>query len=154
MRLQLLWVGKPGDDACSALFDRYTQRIARFGIDVDAGWVAETRAGGRYSDAHVRSREARALLDRVRSPARRIALDPAGRALPSERWGERVESWLRPGCCLFVGGPLGLGPELLEAADERLSLGPITLPHELARVVAVEQFYRALTLARGIPYHK
>jgi 23S rRNA (pseudouridine1915-N3)-methyltransferase len=55
---------------------------------------------------------------------------------------------------LAIGGSRGLAADLLAAADDRWSLGPLTLPHELARVVVAEQLYRALTILRGEPYHK
>ena len=154
MRLHLLSVGKPSDTHCGNLVERYLERIRRLGVAVEVAWVPETPAGGRYSKAHAQEREARALRERIPAKARRLALDPAGRALSSPQWGERVERWLRPVGCVIVGGPLGLDQELVAEADEQISLGPITLPHELARVVASEQLYRGLTLARGIPYHK
>jgi 23S rRNA (pseudouridine1915-N3)-methyltransferase len=55
---------------------------------------------------------------------------------------------------LAIGGSRGLAPDLLAVAADRWSLGPLTLPHELARVVVVEQLYRAGTMLRGEPYHK
>ena len=55
---------------------------------------------------------------------------------------------------LVIGGSHGLAPDLLAAAGDRWSLGPLTLPHELARVVVAEQLYRAVTILRGEPYHK
>jgi 23S rRNA (pseudouridine1915-N3)-methyltransferase len=55
---------------------------------------------------------------------------------------------------LLLGGSHGLGPAVLEQAAERWSLGPLTLPHELARVVVLEQLYRAFTMLEGHPYHK
>jgi 23S rRNA (pseudouridine1915-N3)-methyltransferase len=53
-----------------------------------------------------------------------------------------------------IGGAEGLAPSVLERAEASLSLGPLTLPHQLARVVAAEQLYRALTINRGLPYHR
>jgi 23S rRNA (pseudouridine1915-N3)-methyltransferase len=53
-----------------------------------------------------------------------------------------------------IGGACGLAPAVLEAAADRLSLGPLTLPHQLARVVLGEQLYRATTILRGEPYHR
>ena len=86
-----------------------------------------------------------------------VALDRVGRAYDSEGLAailrDREE---RPPqrTAFVVGGPTGLSPELLVTADLRLSLGPLTLPHQLARVVLAEQLYRATTILRGAPYHR
>jgi 23S rRNA (pseudouridine1915-N3)-methyltransferase len=103
----------------------------------------------------VHRREAERILARVIPRAHVVALDPGGRAPASS---EAFGAWLaerlsaaRP-LCLLVGGPAGLPPSVAAGADERLSLGPLTLPHQLARVVLAEQLYRALAGARGHPY--
>jgi 23S rRNA (pseudouridine1915-N3)-methyltransferase len=68
----------------------------------------------------------------------------------------RLAEWQREGrpVALAIGGSHGLAGDLVERADDRWSLGPLTLPHELARVVVLEQLYRAGTILRGEPYHK
>jgi len=154
MKLRLLSVGKPRDAECIRLYGRYVERIKRFGVPFDAAWVRETDADGRYSDAHVRQRESKALLDRVEARSRLIALDPRGDLLDSDQLARRLESWATPSATLLVGGPLGLSPEATERADLRWSLSPLTFPHEMARVLVAEQLYRALTILRRVPYHK
>ena len=156
MRVCLLVVGKPRDADFDRLYQRYTSRIRKFGVTWDDAWVPETRAGGRYSDAHVREREAAALLSRVGDDGRGtlVALDPRGEPCTSPALARRVEGWMRPRLTLVVGGPLGLDPGVREKADATWSLSPLTFPHELARLIVAEQIYRALTIARGLPYHK
>jgi 23S rRNA (pseudouridine1915-N3)-methyltransferase len=86
-----------------------------------------------------------------------IALEIGGRQMSSEQFSERLSNLGLEGrsdVAFVVGGSLGLAPEVLGRADERLSLGPMTLPHNLARVVVLEQVYRAFKIARGEPYHK
>ena len=154
MRICLLSVGKPKDRLLASVHDRYAARIGRLGVEYGARWVAEVRAGGRFSDEHVREREGRSLLDGGGPAGVRIALDPGGTLLTTEALARRLERWALPLGTFLVGGPLGLHAEVRERSDERWSLSPLTLPHELVRVVVVEQIYRALTILRGLPYHK
>ncbi len=86
-----------------------------------------------------------------------VALDTDGQQLSSERFAE----WLahddtngRSSIAFLIGGAAGLSPDALASADERLSLGPMTLPHQMARVVLLEQLYRAFRIMRGEPYHR
>jgi len=152
-----LSVGKPRGRALVALHADYLERIERLGVSYRANWVAEVRSGGRFSDDHVREREARLLLGKLDRPERRgtvIALDRSGRMFDSETLARRIERWCMPRAVLLIGGPLGLHRRMLDRADESWSLSPLTFPHELVRVLVAEQVYRALTLLRGIPYHK
>jgi 23S rRNA (pseudouridine1915-N3)-methyltransferase len=104
----------------------------------------------------VHRREAERMEARILPGAWRVALAPGGRA---PRSSDDLARWLagrlevpRP-VAFLIGGAAGLAPDLLGRADERLSLGPLTLPHQLARVVLAEQLYRALTILAGHPYH-
>jgi 23S rRNA (pseudouridine1915-N3)-methyltransferase len=154
MKIRLLSVGKPKDARLIALHDDYAQRLGRLGVDYESRFVPEVRAGGRYSDDHVREREARSLREAIAGRGTVVALDPAGEQHTSERLAARIERWSTPQLTLLVGGPLGLQRELVVGCDHAWSLSPLTFPHELVRVVVAEQLYRAVTLVRGIPYHK
>lgn len=154
MKLRLLVVGKPRQRELERLHERYAERIRRMGVAYDCGWVRETREGGRFSDDHVREREGLALLERFDGKGTLIALHPAGKLLDTEQLAGCLESWATPCATLLLGGPLGLHDTVLGRADVRWSLSPLTFPHELVRVLLAEQLYRALTLLRGLPYHK
>lgn len=154
MNLRVLSVGKPRDHEAGAMHDRYGERIARFGVGFESIWVPEVQPGGRYSDDHVREREARLLIDRLAERGSVIAVDPRGRGYSSEELARHLERWARPAGTFVIGGPLGLHETLLSRADAAWSLSPLTLPHELARVLVSEQLYRGLTILRGVPYHK
>lgn len=147
-------VGRPRDLRLSALHDEWAERIRKLGVEYEAVFVRETRAGGRYSDAHVRVRETKALVTAASGPGRVLALDPGGRQISSEELAARLEGWATPRAKFLIGGPLGLDPGWVGEADVTLSLSRLTFPHELARAVLAEQLYRALTILRGIPYHK
>lgn len=154
MRLRLLVVGRPRDASAILLHDAYAARLRHLGVHYRSDCVAGERAGGRYSDLHVREREAVALLEALEQGEKLIALDPGGTEWSSEEVAGRVEAWATPAACLVVGGPLGLHPRLLKRAAVRWSLSRLTLPHELVRVVVAEQIYRALSILRGLPYHR
>jgi len=81
-----------------------------------------------------------------------VACDPGGEALSSQELADLLGRHGSP--CFLVGGPDGLSDEVRHGCDRRLSLGPLTLPHELARVVLLEQIYRGLSILKGHPYHR
>ena len=153
-KVRLLSVGRPRDKEAGTLHDRYARRIEQLGVRYESEWVGETKAGGRYSDEHVREREGAQLLDRLRRGETVVALDRGGQMVSSEDLARRLERWIGGGVTLLLGGPLGLHRNVIERAGWTWSLSSLTLPHELARVWVVEQVYRALTLSRGLPYHK
>ncbi|MDH4140100.1 MAG: 23S rRNA (pseudouridine(1915)-N(3))-methyltransferase RlmH [Coriobacteriia bacterium] len=97
------------------------------------------------------------ILDAVPAGAHVVALDSGGRQMSSEQFAE----WLsahglegRSHVAVLVGGTAGLSRDVLDRAEEKLSLGKITLPHQLARVVVLEQLYRAFRIMRNEPYHR
>ena len=105
-------------------------------------------------EERARAEEAARLRARLLPRAWRVALDPAAQPPASS---EAFAAWLekrmdeRP-VAFLVGGAVGLDEALLAECDERVSLGPLTMPHQLARVVLAEQLYRALCIASGHPY--
>jgi 23S rRNA (pseudouridine1915-N3)-methyltransferase len=135
-------------DAC----DDYLRRLRRY-ARLEEREVRETSGPAR---AVGQQRDDAALLARVPEAATLVALTRGGSPWTSQELARRLERWrdaARP-LTLVIGGSHGLGPGLLEQAGTRWSLGPLTLPHELARVVVVEQVYRAFTILAGEPYHK
>ena len=154
MKIRVLCVGKPRERGMVELHDEYAERIRRLGVEYETSFAAEVRADGRYSDDHVRERESRALLEALDGKGALIALDRGGRALSSEELAGCLERWAMPRAQFLVGGPLGHHPGLLREAGHVWSLSSLTFPHELVRVILAEQLYRALTILRGMPYHK
>ena len=100
--------------------------------------------------------EAKRLEAKIAAGSTVVALTRDGAGWSSRDLAAQLDRWLiasRP-VALVIGGSNGLDGSLLARADSRWSLGPLTLPHELARVVVLEQLYRAFTILRGGPYHK
>ena len=88
--------------------------------------------------------------------ARKVVLDERGVAQTTVQLAQRLQDWQRDGrdVALIIGGPDGLAPEIKEAADERLRLSDLTLPHAMVRVILAEALYRAWSLNAGHPYHR
>lgn len=154
MTIRLLAAGRPADRELLALHERYAQRIRRLGLRYEAEWVRVAATGGRGAADRQCREEARRMLERHAGHGSLVALDIHGQALSSEELAARIERWATPSATLLVGGPAGLHGTALEAATFRWSLSRLTLPHELVPVVVAEQLYRALTIRRGLPYHK
>ena len=106
--------------------------------------------------AKLREREGEALLRGVGDDDHCVALDIDGSAWSTEQLARQLEGWMMNGrpLSLLIGGPDGLSRACRERAAQRWSLGPLTLPHPLVRVVLVEQLYRAWTITIGHPYHR
>ena len=133
----------------------YLKRLRRF-FPVEVIEVSEEDLN-RRSPEKVFATEARKILKRIPAGAYVIALDrEKGEPLASEKLARRLNSLGISGrshAAFVLGGPLGLSPEVLKRADALVSFGPTTLPHALARVVLLEQLYRAAKINRGEKYH-
>jgi 23S rRNA (pseudouridine1915-N3)-methyltransferase len=130
---------------------------ARAGI---SEYLARLRCFCTIETAHVKPsnppREAAQLLSRSEG-CFRLVLDERGRRLASRAFADeirKIEGNPRKACALIVGGADGLSERVIQSADLLWSLSPLTLQHELALVVALEQIYRAHTILTGIPYHR
>lgn len=100
--------------------------------------------------------EGAAVLAALPKDAHVVALDGRGNCWSSEQLAEQLARWRMQGhdLAILIGGPDGHAAQVLARADQRWSLGPLTLPHMLVRLVVVEQLYRAATVLAGHPYHR
>jgi 23S rRNA (pseudouridine1915-N3)-methyltransferase len=159
MNIQIIAVGR--------LKERYlTDGIAESGkrlgpyAKVSVVEVPDEKAPENMSAAEedaVRRREGERILAQLREGVYVVALAIDGEALSSEQLAARLAdlaTYGRSQVAFVVGGSLGLSPEVIRRADMRLSFGRMTLPHQLMRLVLVEQIYRAFKITRGEPYHK
>lgn len=121
--------------------------------------VVEVKDAPRASGtaAQWKAREAEALLASVPPGARLVALDERGKPRASRAFAEwlgKLRDTAVPAVCFVLGGPDGLDESVRARAQELLSFGPATMPHELARLVLLEQLYRATSILTGSPYHR
>jgi len=159
MRLIIAAIGRLKDGPERALLEKYRSRLdplaKRLGL-APVVWheVAESRAA---DVAKRREDEGAVLLKLVRDADFIVALDERGRQLTSEAFARTLAKARDGGTKttgIVIGGPDGLGQAVHSAAHLQSSLGAITLPHGLARIVLAEQLYRAATILSGHPYHR
>ena len=112
--------------------------------------------GKKRDVARLLKEEGRKLLQAVPKGAYVVALDPGGDMYSTEALSQRLQHWMEGGSdvALLVGGPEGLAPECLEAAQLRWSLSKLTFPHPLVRVILAEGLYRAWSVMTNHPYHR
>ncbi|HEU4770070.1 MAG TPA: 23S rRNA (pseudouridine(1915)-N(3))-methyltransferase RlmH, partial [Pyrinomonadaceae bacterium] len=118
--------------------------------------VTELKELGRTDKTGI-DKETRRISDALRSGSLTVLLDPEGAEWTSHELAAQVKKWEGNGVkevSFVIGGPNGFGPELLGRADKRWSLSRLTLTHEMARVLLLEQLYRAFTIVHGLPYQK
>ncbi|MDZ7759375.1 MAG: 23S rRNA (pseudouridine(1915)-N(3))-methyltransferase RlmH [Desulfovermiculus sp.] len=153
MHIKIICIGKIKKSYWQAAATTYVQRLRRF-CSLD---IMELKDGPKHLPSCERMQvEAQAIQAKVSSQDIIICLDSHGRSLTSPQLASQVKSWLEaPGQtpCFVLGGAYGLSAHLIEQSSSVLGLGPLTLPHELARIVLLEQLYRALTIIHNHPYH-
>jgi len=155
VRVTVIAVGRP-DRLFASVIAEYERRAARY-WDLESVEVRAERAAGGKSPAAVRAAEGERLLARVPEGVEIVALTRTGQGWSSPRLAQYLEGLAvsgRPGAAFLIGGAYGLDDAVLRRAHHRLALSSFTLPHDVARLVLVEQLYRAGTILRGEPYHK
>jgi 23S rRNA (pseudouridine1915-N3)-methyltransferase len=157
MKFRLLWPRSTADAELGAVVDRYLNRIKHF-FPIEVVEIAPGKGGQSAKDAAIiRARDSAALLASIPQKGFVAVLDERGQPFDSlkfAKWLERLTVDQPHGVTFVMGGDVGLDDSIRQRADKVLSLSAMTLPHQLARVVLVEQIYRACTLMRNIPYHK
>ncbi len=151
--LVVAWLGRHRRNEWESLCERYRRRIEPLRQIRDLPVLAKAEGPEKVRQ----QAEGAALLAALPEPSWTIALNRRGKAISSQQLARKLaklhDDWPHP-VSFLVGSDLGLSEEVLATSRERVSFGPITLPHELARVVLYEQLYRALSILGGIKYHR
>jgi 23S rRNA (pseudouridine1915-N3)-methyltransferase len=157
--IQLIGVGKLKEKYLVMGIQEYVKRLGPY-IKFQMIEVADEKAPDTLSEAEVRQvkeREGERILAHVKSEAHIIVLAIDGKLWSSEELAEELDKLGTYGTShvvFVIGGSHGLSDEVLRRAQQKLSFGRMTLPHQLMRLVLVEQIYRAVKINRGEPYHK
>jgi len=156
MKISLVWPASSSEKDFAEAIDRYLKRIRHF-YPIEVVEVAAERGRQTQSDATTMRSQSSRLLAAIPARGTVVVLDERGQMLDSlkfARWLERLTIDSPHGIHFVVGGDVGLDDSVRNRADKVLSLSAMTLPHQVARVVLLEQIYRACTLMRNIRYHK
>jgi 23S rRNA (pseudouridine1915-N3)-methyltransferase len=149
MKFRFIWIGKTKDKNYRALQDEYLRRLEHF-IKCD---VVEIRDSVSHKTSEI---EGKRILEKVNQNAFVCLLDVKGRGLSSTELAGEIEKWQNAGAkevSFIIGGAEGVSRAVAGRADDRLSLSFLTFTHEMARVVLLEQLYRAYTIMKRFPYH-
>jgi 23S rRNA (pseudouridine1915-N3)-methyltransferase len=146
MKFRFLWVGKTKDRNWRALQEDYLARLSHF-VKFE---IVELKDSGKEA-------EGKLILEKLNQSSFVCLLDVKGRSETSHEIAANIEKWQNRGLkevTFVIGGADGVNSEVVEKADYSLSLSFLTFTHEMARVVLLEQLYRAFTIIKGFPYQK
>ncbi|WP_391205970.1 23S rRNA (pseudouridine(1915)-N(3))-methyltransferase RlmH [Psychrobacillus sp. L4] len=159
MNIQIISVGKLKEKYLKLGIEEYAKRLSSY-AKMDLVEVADEKAPENLSDADmeiVKKKEGERILAKISADTYVIALAIDGKMKSSEQLASDLESLMTYGkskIAFVIGGSLGLHEEVLKRSDEKLSFGKMTLPHQLMKLVLIEQIYRAFRIIKNEPYHK
>lgn len=155
MKTRLISVGERMPAWVADGFGEYRKRLTRE-LPLDLVEIALGARGKGRDPARAIVDEGAAVLAALQKDVHVVALDGRGKPWSSEQLAEQLARWRQSGrdLAILVGGPDGHAADVLARADQQWSLGPLTLPHMLVRLVVAEQLYRAVTILDGHPYHR
>lgn len=154
MKITLLVVGKTTDPRIASLIDEYRQRLTHY-VPFDFVVLPDLKNAKSLTEEQVKTAEGEAIL-RFLTPAMEvILLDEHGREFRSVEYADWLQKKMGAGrdLTLVIGGPYGFSKPVYDRADGKLSLSQMTFSHQMIRIMAIEQLYRAMTILRHEPYH-
>lgn len=159
MKITVITVGKLKEKYLKDAIAEYAKRLSKYCkleiIEVADEKTPDTASG--IVEDQIRSKEAERIMKYVKEDAHVITLEIAGKQLTSEEFADKIEKLGVQGTShitFIIGGSIGLGKEVLKRSDYALSFSKMTFPHQLMRVILLEQIYRGYRIINGEPYHK
>ena len=159
MKITLITVGKIKEKYFKDAIAEYTKRLSKY-CKLEIVEVADEKTPDNASEVvenGIRTKEAERILKHIKDDAYVITLEIKGKQLASEELSDKVEKLGIQGIShivFVIGGSIGLGEEVLKRSDFALSFSKMTFPHQLMRVILLEQVYRSYRIINGEPYHK
>lgn len=155
MKITLTVIGKTEVGYVRQGIDEYVKRLQHY-VQFDIRYISDVKGTRNMSEAQQKAAEGRALLATLESSDHVVLLDEHGTERTSMDFSQWLQRRMASGSkrlVLVVGGPYGFSQEVYDRANEKVSLSKMTFPHELVRLIFVEQLYRAFTILRNEPYH-
>lgn len=159
MKIILITVGKIKEKYLRDAISEYRKRLSRY-CKLEIVEVADEKTPDQASEAvdeNIRAKEGERILKYIKDDMYVITLEIGGKMLSSEEFARQIETLGVQGkssIAFVIGGSIGLGKEVLKRSDYALSFSKMTFPHQLMRVILLEQVYRAYRIINGEPYHK
>lgn len=159
MKITLITVGKIKEKYLRDAIAEYSKRLSRY-CKLEIVEVADEKTPDQASETveeNIRAKEGERILKYIKDDMYVITLEIAGKMLSSEEFAGKIESLGVQGkssIAFVIGGSIGLGKEVLRRSDYTLSFSKMTFPHQLMRVILLEQVYRGYRIINGEPYHK
>ena len=159
MKITVITVGKIKEKYLKDAIAEYSKRLGRY-CRLEIIEVADEKTPDQASEAAedlIRAKEGERILKHIRDDMFVITLEIGGKMLTSEEFADKIETLGVQGkssIAFVIGGSIGLGKEVLKRSDFALSFSKMTFPHQLMRVVLLEQVYRGYRIMNGEPYHK
>ena len=159
MKITVITVGKLKEKYLKDAIAEYSKRLSKY-CKLEIVEVADEKTPDQASEVvenHIRDKEGERILKYIKEDAFVITLEIGGQLLSSEEFAEKIEKLGIQGIshiCFVIGGSIGLGQEMLKRSDYALSFSKMTFPHQLMRVILLEQIYRSYRIINGEPYHK
>ena len=154
MRITLLVVGKTTDAHLQTLISEYQQRLTHY-VPFEFVVIPDVKNAKSLSEEQLKTAEGEAILARLTPSMEVILLDEHGREFRSIEYADWLQKNMGSGrdLTLVIGGAYGFSPAVYQRANGKLSLSQMTFSHQMIRLMAIEQIYRAMTILRGEPYH-
>jgi len=159
MNINVIAVGKIKEKYIQEGIDEFKKRLSRY-CSLNVIEVNDEKAPESLSDKEmeiVKQKEGDRIMDKIPPNSFVVALAIEGKSLSSEEFSEKIQSLMIDGInniTFIIGGSLGLSKEVLNRSDLKLSFSKMTFPHQLMRLILLEQIYRAFKIMKGEPYHK
>ncbi|ROT10940.1 23S rRNA (pseudouridine(1915)-N(3))-methyltransferase RlmH [Muribaculaceae bacterium Isolate-104 (HZI)] len=155
MKIVLLTVGKTTAKNIVSGIEMYTERIRHY-VPFELVSIPDLKSTAALSADQQKVREGQGIIAALNPGDRVVLLDERGEMLTSRKFAQRIQQRMSAGVkrlVFVVGGPYGFSEEVYARADARLSLSAMTFPHDLVRLLFIEQLYRAMTILKGEKYH-
>jgi 23S rRNA (pseudouridine1915-N3)-methyltransferase len=155
MQIQVINVAQKMPAWVDAACEDYRKRLPRE-MTLKLVTVPLARRNPRQASLRQQQRESALILEKLSPGSLNVALDEGGEPWSSIDWSRNLQRWMfeYPRVNLLIGGPDGISQPCLQACQQKVSMGKMTMPHALVKIVLLEQLYRAWTILQGHPYHR